>query len=272
MSQPFSFDEFYDAYPRIEEQFQTELDASLSPRGPDFLFQLVSDLSIKPGTAALDVGCGEGGDALRLADQFDLQVEGIDPVERHIEIADEVLEAERSRLRGRVSFKLGRAEALPVDDKTIDLIWCRDVLSHVMDVGTACAEFRRVLRMDGHAIVYQMFETERLEPLEAEWLWKTMGVVPTSADPIKVEQAFADGGLRVEKRIVIGTEFGEWGEESSGRANRQLLHAARVLRSPERYITRFGKTAYEIMLGDCLWHVYGMIGKLSRRAYVLTPA
>jgi hypothetical protein len=28
----------------------------------------------------------------------------------------------------------------------------------------------------------------------------------------------------------------------------------------------FGQAAYEIMLGDCLWSVYGMIGKLDRRA------
>ena len=28
----------------------------------------------------------------------------------------------------------------------------------------------------------------------------------------------------------------------------------------------------ELMLGDCLWHVYGMIGKLSRRVYLLSTA
>jgi len=26
------------------------------------------------------------------------------------------------------------------------------------------------------------------------------------------------------------------------------------------------------MLGDCLWRVYGMIGKLSRRVYILSRA
>jgi hypothetical protein len=26
------------------------------------------------------------------------------------------------------------------------------------------------------------------------------------------------------------------------------------------------------MLGDCLWHVYGMIGKLSCRVYILSSA
>jgi SAM-dependent methyltransferase len=39
---------------------------------------------------------------------------------------------------------------------------------------------------------------------------------------------------------------------------------------PERYIRRFGKQNYDIKLGDCLWHVYRMIGKLSSRVYLLS--
>ena len=35
-------------------------------------------------------------------------------------------------------------------------------------------------------------------------------------------------------------------------------------------MAQFGRDAYEIRLGDCLWHVYAMIGKIERRAYVLT--
>jgi hypothetical protein len=42
------------------------------------------------------------------------------------------------------------------------------------------------------------------------------------------------------------------------------------LRAPERYVGQFGQAAYDIMLGDCLWHVYAMIGKLSRRVYLLS--
>jgi hypothetical protein len=30
--------------------------------------------------------------------------------------------------------------------------------------------------------------------------------------------------------------------------------------------------AYDIMLGDCLWHVNRMIGKLSPRVYLLSIA
>ncbi len=47
---------------------------------------------------------------------------------------------------------------------------------------------------------------------------------------------------------------------------------ARLLRAPDRFIERFGQAAYDIMLADCLWHVYRMIGKLSGRVYVLSRA
>jgi hypothetical protein len=50
---------------------------------------------------------------------------------------------------------------------------------------------------------------------------------------------------------------------------RRLLHAARLLRQPDRYIAEFGQKAYDIMLADSFWHIYRMIGKLTARVYVL---
>ena len=141
---------------------------------------------------------------------------------------------------------------------------------HVADLDRAYAEFRRVLRADGRALVYQMFGTDRLEPREADWLCRTLGVVPASADSGRMETAIAVAGLRIDDRIDLGSEWGELAEERSGSSGRRLLHASRLLRDPQRYVTRFGEAAYEIMLGDCLWHVYAMIGKLERRAYLLS--
>ena len=53
-------------------------------------------------------------------------------------------------------------------------------------------------------------------------------------------------------------------------AGRKLLHAARLLRDPQRYASRYGRGAYDIMLGECLWHIYRMIGKLRPRVYLLS--
>jgi 2-polyprenyl-3-methyl-5-hydroxy-6-metoxy-1,4-benzoquinol methylase len=263
----------YDAYPRIEAEFQAALDASLHPRGPEALYDLVRDLQLPSGSSALDVGCGEGRHTLQLATRFGFAVHGIDPVARHIELANQAL-AEAATVQPdlpeHVRFELGSAEDIPAADGSCDLIWCRDVLVHVADLDQVYASCRRVLRDNGHMLMYQMFGTERLEPREASWLWTTMGVVPESARPERTEAAIAHAGLRVEQCVELGSEWGEWFEEHDGHGTRHMLHAARLLRDPERYRAQFGPMAYELMLGDCLWHVYRMIGKLSPRIYLLS--
>jgi SAM-dependent methyltransferase len=258
----------YDAYPRIEEAFQHALDESLQPRGPEMLYDLVAGLDLPPRASVLDVGCGEGRQSLELARRFGVEVVGVDPVVRHIELSNEALAAAAGNdpsLTARVRFAIGAAESLPVGDATTDLVWCREVLVHVADLAGAFAEFRRVLRPGARVLVYQVFEAERLEPRESAQSGWTEG-----GKPERVEAAIAAAGLRIDECIVIGSEWGERAEEQSGQGTRRLLHAARLLRAPDRYIAQFGEMAYEIMLGDCLWHIYRMIGKLSGRVYLLS--
>jgi 2-polyprenyl-3-methyl-5-hydroxy-6-metoxy-1,4-benzoquinol methylase len=269
----FSREVFYDMYPRIEAQFQAALATSLHPRGPELLYEIVRSLGPGSGAPVIDLGCGDGNHTLQLASRFGFTVHGIDPVPRHIELASKRLaEAviQQPELSEQVRFELGTAEAIPAEDKSYDLVWCRDVLVHVAALDQAYAQCRRVLRDSGHMLVYQMFGTDRLEPREASWLWATMGGVPQSAQPDHTEAAIARAGLQIDRCLEPGSEWGEWAEEQSGHASRRVLHAARLLRAPERYRAQFGSAAYEIMLGDCLWHIYQMIGKLSPRIYVLS--
>jgi len=260
----WSLEQAYGAYPQVEEEFAAALDESLNPRGPDVLFDLVAGLGLAPGAVALDVGCGEGGHALALHRRFGFDVTGIDPVRRHIEVA------RVAAGQGGPVFEPGTAANIPAGPGTADLVWCRDVLVHVPDLPRAYAEFRRVLRPGGRALVYQMFGTELLEPREAAWLFDTMGVVPANADPAQTEAAIAAAGLRIDQCMAIGTEWGEWADERHGHGSRKLLHASRLQRDPARYIERFGPAAYDMMLGDCLWHIYALIGKLTRRVYILS--
>jgi SAM-dependent methyltransferase len=248
--------ESYEEFPRVEEAFGAALDESLAPRSPEFLYELVQRLGLPEGSLVVDVGCGDGTHSHRLAERFGFSVVGVDPFAPKDE--------------GRVRFVRGTAEALPLEDGRVDLVWCRDILVHVADLERAYAEFRRVLRDGGRALVFQTFATDRLEPREAAWLWRALGIEAGSTDPARAEAAIAGAGLSVEERIDLGSEWGEWREEQSGAVGRKLLHAARLLRDPDRYRRRFGEAAYEIMLGDCLWHVYAMLGKLERRVYVLS--
>jgi ubiquinone/menaquinone biosynthesis C-methylase UbiE len=271
---PEEFDEeYYDAFERVEDAFQLALDLSLEPRGPEVLYDIVSGLSLSPGASVIDVGCGEGRHALTLAERFGFKVRGLDPIRRHIQLANDHLAAATERVPGldeRVRFEIGVAEDLRVEDASIDLVWCRDVLVLVAAIERAYSEFRRVLVDEGHVLVYQSsFATEKLDRREAESL-SNLGIVQTSADPARTEAAIAAAGLRIDQQMEVGIEWAEWSEEQSGTKSRRLLHAARLLRNPERYIEQFGQPAYDIMLADCFWHIYHLIGKLGARVYLLS--
>jgi SAM-dependent methyltransferase len=267
-------DQSYESYADIEDEFQLSLDESLDPRGPGMLYGLVDELGLSAGALALDIGCGEGGHTIELARRFALRVRGFDPVARHIRIACTRLAAEATaaRLPGladAVSFEPGWAENLPVESGQADLVWCRDVLVHVDDLAGAYAEIARVLKPGGTAVVYQMYATDLMEPAEAARLYSAMGCVPANMRTEHTEAAIAASGLRVRRREELGAEWGEYAHEHAGDGARRLAHAARLLRDPERYARRFGRANYDIALGDCLWHVYRMIGKLSGRVYLL---
>jgi SAM-dependent methyltransferase len=171
---------------------------------------------------------------------------------------------------GGVSFGVGAAENLPAAGASADLVWCRDVLCLAVDLAGAYREFRRVLRPGGRALVYQMFATSLLEPGEAASLLPAMGCFPAAMRPENTEAAIRDAGLLIDRCVLLGTEWGEHAQEHARHPGRHLLHAARLIRDPDRYIARFGQENYDIKLGDCLWHVYRMIGKLSGRVYLLS--
>jgi len=255
----------HDAYDLIEDEFNRELDGSLGPSGPDSLFGYVAEMGLPPGAVVVDAGCGEGEFAVELAARFGFNVTGVDPVLRCVH------EALRNAPPGcPVTFTAGTSEHLPLPSGSVDLVWSRDVLSLVEDLDAAYREFRRVLKPGGRAMIYQMFATSLLEPAEAAFLLPVMACWASAMRPETTEAAISGAGLLIDRCVVLASEWGEYYQEHVPDRSRHLLHAARLLRDPERYTTRFGKQNYDIKLGDCLWHVYRMIGKLSGRIYLLS--
>src|SRR5205814_9020913 len=89
----FSLEESYDAFPRIEAEFGTALDASLGPRGPELLYELMRDLQLGPRATVVDVGCGEARPSVALAERFRAPVHGAHPLARHPELSNARLAA-----------------------------------------------------------------------------------------------------------------------------------------------------------------------------------
>jgi hypothetical protein len=140
------------------------------------------------------------------------------------------------------------------------------------DLARAAGEFARVLRPLGAGCVYRVLTRPRMSDPEARQFWEEdLGYgAARSLRPADVEAALAAAGLALRRRIDFASEWGEAAQEATGAGGRRLLHAARLLRLPERYVDAFGAAAYRIMLGDCLWHVYRMIGKLHGAAFLFT--
>ena len=255
----------HSSFDEIEPQFHAALDESLDPRGPDSLYDLVAELGLGPEAAVVDVGCGRGRQSAELARRFGFNVLGVDPVDRHglveSELADEPLSP------GSVRFAVGSLERVPAADSSVDLIFCRESIMFA-DLDAAAAEFHRVLRNGGRGLVYLVLSGPLMSEPEAEHFARLMRGRTLQAT--EIDAALERNGLVIDQRVDDGGEWGERSQERDGTPAQRLLFASRLLRQPDRYIGQFGRDNYDIMLGDCLWHVYRMIGRLTGYACTFT--
>ncbi len=97
--------------------------------------------------AALDLGCGTGRFTEALAERFGAETVGVDPSEK-------MLGQARAKLRDRrVRYEAGSAEAIPLADASVDLIFMSMIFHHLEDPALAARECRRVLRDGGTAFL-----------------------------------------------------------------------------------------------------------------------
>jgi ubiquinone/menaquinone biosynthesis C-methylase UbiE len=184
-------------YEQIEDELQIVLDDSLSPRGPELLFDYVADLGIDSNSTVLDLGCNMGKHSFELNRRFGCKVVGVDPGEDYI--AQAMARAESDGVvDSSVTFRRGSGEAIPADDESFDLVWCRDVLELVSDLDTTYKEIGRILKRKGRALVYTMCATDLLEPHEAERLYSGLDDVKAkSMLPSTHEEAISKSGLKI---------------------------------------------------------------------------
>jgi len=127
-----------------DEEWRAAYDRAWKNRGNDCVDENDAMLFLnalpRPGSV-LDVGCGAGGLAIRLA-QAGHRVTGMDVSEQALHIAREA-----GRNAGLpIEWRAGFAEQLPFPDKSFDYLVSAHTLEHVRDLAQTTAEFKRVAR------------------------------------------------------------------------------------------------------------------------------
>jgi 2-polyprenyl-3-methyl-5-hydroxy-6-metoxy-1,4-benzoquinol methylase len=136
-----------DIHREWESRYRTPGVVPLQDDQIDFIARLIG---AHQGASVLDVGCGAGANAVRLA-RRGIQVEALDFSEAVLESARE--KVHDAGLADLVSIRWGDVTALPHPTASVERILCWGVLMHITEIDRAVAELSRVLRPGGQLVI-----------------------------------------------------------------------------------------------------------------------
>ena len=174
--------------------------------------RLASHLPATDGVRLLDVGCGRGGPAIHLADQFGFRVTGLDLVPYNIERATE--NARRKRLK--TEFVVGDATQLPFTTDSFTACTAIDALVYLPNRNSVFTAVADIIESAGVFVLSDLMmqsdvsETERefVDSFAATWDMPSVGTVE------QYNAALDDAGFELEAveditRHSVG-QFRKW--------------------------------------------------------------
>jgi tocopherol O-methyltransferase len=133
---------------------------------------LAERVALRPGERVLDAGCGVGGSAMWLAEEYEARVVGITLVEDQVRRARRYT-AERG-LDHLVTFEQRDYLSTELPEATFDVVWAEESLCHAPDKRPFFAEAYRLLRPGGRLVGEDLLRSrsrgsERDERLLDSW-------------------------------------------------------------------------------------------------------
>ncbi len=158
----------------------------------------VAELSnIKASDRVLDVGCGLGGTARYLAQQYKCRVIGIDLTQEYVSVGTKLTKL--VNLDDRVELCHGSALDLPYEDERFDIVCSQHVQMNIADKSRFYSEIVRVLKPGGCFLFHDVFRSSKKSPL-----------FPT---PWAEDESMSALGTETEVRSTIGQaglEIDQW--------------------------------------------------------------
>ncbi|WP_037772783.1 class I SAM-dependent methyltransferase [Streptomyces sclerotialus] len=200
------------------------------------------------GRDAAEVGCGLGlGSALALREYGFGSVTGLDVHPDQVERARQRNADARAAYPGRLDYRRGAAERMPLPDASVDCLFSVEAAQHFPDVPGFAREAARVLRAGGRLALTTFFATGQ------EAARALPGLLPTYADGLdlahvadEVAAALAAAGLSDVRIRAIG--------ESVWAAYDRYLDQVPELRDlwPRRFLTAYekGLLDYYVLTAD----------------------
>ena len=161
---------------------------SFHPGGAELTSRLAAALEVGPGDTVVDVACGPGGSALQLAHETGCEVIGID-----LAVPDQ-------SPHPRVRFVRGDAEALPLDDASVDAALCECALCTFPNKEQAAAELARVLRPGARLALSDVTAERGRLPAELTGVEAWIACVADARPLEEIAGLFERAGFTVERR------------------------------------------------------------------------
>jgi len=172
------------------------LGESFHPGGAALTDRLAELLGVSAGKRVLDVAAGLGTSALRIATVTEASVHGVDLSVALVAAATE--RARSSGLADRVTFGVGDAEHLPIDDHSVDAVICECALCTFPAKVDAVREMARVVRPGGRVGIADVLMDRSRLPAELDTLAARVACLADARTLEENLRLLEDAGLGIE--------------------------------------------------------------------------
>ena len=168
-------------------------------RGRQATREMAELVNLKSTDRVLDVGCGLGGTARHLAEEYECHVTGIDLTEAYITVGSKL--TEMVKLSDRVDLRHAGALDLPFEAETFDVIWTQHVQMNIADKNRFYSEIARVLKSGGRFLVHDVFSNSGDKPVyPVPWADdESMSVLVTESE---ARTLIEDAGMKINQWVV----------------------------------------------------------------------